>query len=293
MAGPINGILGAFPQPGHWGRNESGNFWVQPYQGDYNSIQLLAVQLAQTLGLSYEVSELPGGLARLEVHYPWNNTPNAASTDVVIKWEYLAAESEKDLLEAQLEVPNVVGSLNQGQIQAIRSALQNPPTATVSIPDPSNPANTISVDQAVSLTLAYFQGIPADPSGNAGNAANALALYLLMAQGVRSHPVLQPILRRTMITNQNYAVAMSLLNVRKIISTSSLVSLENVDQDSLFYDPTSGQLLLPQDVSSTPSLAYGWFKGFPQVQEIALQKWSIQQEWKYGLWATLIWGTPL
>jgi hypothetical protein len=294
MSGPYNGFMGGFDQPGSWGRNDSGNFFIRRIHGDKTSLTLLGNQIAEVLGLTYEVIE--GHLtSTLEIHYPWNYTANNAATDKVVKWELFAAGSEKDLLEAQAEVPAILGSLSQQQIAQIRQYIMTPPTITKTMPSPTadDPNATAPREVLAPVTIADFNNLPPDANGNPGNAANALAVYQLMTQGVRSYPIDQPILRRTIITNQNYAVAMALHNVRKIISTTSLVSLEQVDTDSLFYDPTNGQLLLPDDVSPTPALAFGWYKGFPTVQELALLKWSIVQEWKYGLWATLIWGTPL
>ena len=294
MSGPYNGFTGGFDQPGTWGRNDSGNFFTRKIHGDKQSLINLGNQIADTLGLTYEVNE---GLATstLTINYPWNYTANNAATDLVTKWEMFAAQSEKDLLEAAVECPAAIGTLSQSQIAQIRQYLMTPPATTASMPNPtqSDSGQTSPTEVIRVVTIADFNNLPADSNGNTGNATNALALYQLMTQGVRSFPVEQPILRRTMVTSQNYQVAMALTNIRKIISTSSLVSLENVSTDSLFYDPTSGQLLLPEDVSPTPALAYGWYKGFPTVQEIALLKFSIVQEWKYGLWATLIWGTPL
>lgn len=294
MSGPYNGFGGGFDQPGVWGRNDSGNFYTRKIHGDKQSLINLGNQIAETLGLTYEVSE-QFGTATLEIHYPWNYTANNANTDKVVKWELFSAQSEKDLLEAKVEAPALIGSLSTNQIIFVRGLLLNHPEKemTVSTPTAEHPDATTSIPMPIPPQLSWFENVAPDPNGNTGNAANALRLYQIMAAGTRSHPVDQPVLRRTMITSQNYAVAMALTNVRKIISTSSLVSLESISEDSLFYDPTSGQLLIPQDVSPTPTLAYGWYKGFPTVQEIALLKWSIVQEWKYGLWLTDIWGTPL
>jgi hypothetical protein len=294
MPRQINGWLGAFAQPGHWGRNESGNFWIQAWEGDYNSIQLLAENVASVLGLVYEVTESFGKF-RIEVHYPWSNLPNAAQTDMVVKWELFSATSEKDLLEAQVEVPNLIGTLTQDQIRQIRHFVLDKPTTLQT--DPNNSALTLPSLQPIVDADFLPPLVPAaDLFGmttNATNAAQAVIVYNLMMRGVTSHPVEQPILRRTMITSQHYAVALALVNVRKIISTASLISLENISSESLFYNPGNGQLLLPNDVSTYPNLAYGWYKGFPTVQEIALLKYSIVQEWKYGLWTTLVWNTPL
>ena len=192
MSGPYNGFAGGFDQPGTWGRNDSGNFFVRRIHGDKQSMVALGNQIAETLGLTYEVTE-QFGTATLEIHYPWNYTADNAHTDMVVKWEFFAAGSEKDLLEAQVEVPSVIGTLSQAQVQALRCYLQNPPTTVKSMPDPSGaPGATISVDVLAPLTTAYFSGLPADPSGSTGNAANALAVYNLMMQGVRSHPIDQP-----------------------------------------------------------------------------------------------------
>lgn len=283
MAGPINGHLGAFLQPSKYGRSSTGNFSVLSYHGDKNSIYGLANAIAQTLGLDYEVTD-SFGTSRLDVHYPWNFTSDNAATDIEIKWEFFANQSMKDLLEASVE-STMISALSQYQISLIRQLLQNPPTTTQNAMDAKG--NAISVPVLSNLAAATFK----DPNGNGTdtNGTNAFNAWNLMMQGVKDYPIFQPVIRRTLITSNEYLGVQATLHIKQILSQATLISIEGVPQNALFYN------LLPNDTAppTAKNLAYGWLKLFPTVQEVALRKYQIVQEWQYGLWSTLIWGSPL
>jgi predicted outer membrane lipoprotein len=262
MAGPITGNRGAFPQPNRWGRNETGNWSQVSYEGTKPEIFLLAAAFGATEGLAYEVTE-QFGKWRLDVHLPWSVNGIDPRTDRVDNWEFFAQHAEKDLLEAAVETA-AIRALTDNQISTIRALLEVPPNPTAVPPDPI-------------VTDEDFGG------GDSG--LNAYEVYRLMLKGARSFPIEQPMLRHTITTSNQYAVAYALLNVRKIVSSATVVGTENIPRAILFT--------LPFEVSSNSDYAYGWYKMFPTVQQIALLKWQIVQEYQYGLWATLIWGNPL
>lgn len=268
--GIISGNRGAFPQPGQWGRNESGNFATWVFNGTKREVALLAATFAQLQGLAYQVSE-SFGMAKLEVYLPWN--PNIdPTTDLIVKWEFFAQRIEKDLLSARVENPNTVAALSAAQVQTIRNKLLQPPDGKTT-PFP---------------TLTDFE------QNGESNGELALQIYTLMQQGVTAFPVEAPSLRRTFVTSNQYATAYALSNVRKIISTASLAQMESIPRNLLFSLPTDVWSDPNPDAGDlTPALAYGWYKRFPTIQQVARLKWSIVQEWEYGLWATLIWGNPL
>jgi hypothetical protein len=108
--------------------------------------------------------------------------------------------------------------------------------------------------------------------------ANAINLYLLMLSGVRSVRVVTPTLRHTQTVSNNWTIPASRANVGRIISTASMVSLEAIPSDILFG--------LPNFVSTRTGLTYGWLKLDPTIRSAARQKTQIEQEWRYGLWAT-------
>lgn len=264
MAGPITGLRGAFLQPATWGRNELGNYTIWSFEGTKLEVYAVAAAYAQTLGLAYEVKESFGKF-RLEIHFPWSMNGIDPRTDLVSNWEFFAQHAEKDLLESAVENSSTIGQLSIQQIATIRYFRDNPPDGkNITLPTPTN-----------------FQ----TAGESSASATIALNVLTLMLQGVRNYPVEVPSLRRTIVTSLQYALSYALLNVRQIISTSSLVRLENVPSNLLFN--------LPFEASSNPALVYGWYKSFPTIQQVALLKWQIVQEWQYGLWSTLIWNNPL
>jgi hypothetical protein len=89
--------------------------------------------------------------------------------------------------------------------------------------------------------------------------------------------------------SNNWAVPASLVNVGLVLSTATLSTFEGVPAGLLFNLPN---LTLPAAFQNI-SLAYGWLKNEPTIQQIALRKWQIVQEWEYGLWPTSIFGSPL
>jgi hypothetical protein len=269
MAGPITGNppFGTWQQPGRWGRNETGNWTLWTYEGTKREVFLLAASFAETLGLVYEVTE-SFGKWRLDVRFPFNMNGIDPRTDKVDNWEFFASRVEKDLLDSKLENPQTVGILTPGQINTIRNFLLNPPDGSTNSPYPQ---------------ASDFQR--SNPPEDQASAGNALIIYNLMARGFRNFPVEAPALRHTIITSNQYAVPYALVNVRKILSTATLINSENLPAALLFS--------LPADVSTDQQYQYGWYKPMPTVQQIALLKWQIVQEYHYGLWSTYIWGTPL
>jgi hypothetical protein len=257
MPGPITGNRGAFPQPNRWGRNETGNWSEVSYEGTKPEIFLLAAAYGATEGIAYEVTE-QFGKWRLDVRLPWSVNGIDPKTDRVDNWEFFAQHAEKDLLESEVENPTKIGTLTPDQVRSIRHFLDNPGE------DPTQPSATEGVSPL---------------------AGNALDVYQLMLKGVKNFPVEVPTLRHTITTSNQYAVPYALTNVRRIISSSTLISAESIPSAVLFT--------LPFEVSADSRFAYGWYKQFPTIQQIALLKWQIVQEYQYGLWATLIWAPVL
>lgn len=264
----LTGQRSFFQQPGRWGRNESGNFDTWSFESNNKGqIYNLAAYFAQTIGLSYDVTESFGKF-RLDVYFPWNTRGIDPRTDLVVKWEFFAQRVEKDLLSARVENPTSIALLSSNQVQEIRQLLLDPPDGTLK-PFP------IATD---------FQ-----KSGET-NGALALSIYALMQQGVTAFPVEQPILRRTWTTSNQYGTQYALINTGRILSSATLAATENLPGALLFNIPNFSWI---DPNPNAPSLAYGWYKRFPTIQQVALLKWNIVQEWEYGLWATLLWGAPL
>lgn len=168
-------------------------------------------------------------------------------------WELHANEVEKDILEADIAFINNLSTSDKIQLQ---KWIDNPSQAIV-FPDPFTPE----------LETAYYE---------------------IIVARVRSVRVNQPTLRKSIVVSNRYQLKAALTDVRRIISTATLLTQE----------PTVTALLadLPAETpggAGKENREYGWYKKFPQVQLTGLNRFSINQEWEYGLWSTLILGEVL
>lgn len=266
----MNGSLGYWQQPSHWGRNETGNWEEWTFHGSKAQVQALASAYSTLYGLTYEVQE-SYGQAQLVVRFPWNADGFInPSTDLITNWEFFAQKAEKDLLEAD-DNGGLVRSILAAQKETIRNKILNPPDGTTIAP----------VQQS---DFAVGGAGPTDTS-----TINAFALYTLMQAGMKSYLMPAPVLRRTIITSNQYALGYTLLNVKKLLSTHYLLFNENVPTSLLFNINN----YVGSDSTTDPNLVYGWYKEFPTFQQIALLKWQIVQEWQYGWWPKIVYGLPL
>jgi hypothetical protein len=259
----LTGSKGAFYQPATWGRNEAGNYSLWTYHGTKDEVYAAAAAYANVVGLIYEVKE-SFGMHRLDVRFPWNMQGIDPRTDIVENWELFANTVEADILSTQIP-SGVMKGMTAEQIAKIRFYLSDPP-------DPSDPVNY--------PTQAKFV------LDSGGDGLEAYTVWLRMKKGVLNFPVEAPVLRHTITTSNQYAIGASFINVRRLITTASLYSVELAPANYLFNLPIDPA---PDD----PLLHYGWRKLFPTVQQIALLKWQIVQEYHYGLWDLTFWQAPI
>ena len=266
MAGPINGTNAATLQPVIYGRNDSGNYQRQTWRGGGTAVASQAASLASTAGIVYEVRGLHGNLAEVEANYPYSIA--SPTTDYVERWELFSSHGDKDLLNA-VDYNGIVATLTNALKEKIRAAIE----------DPAN--NNTHTE----YTITYF-----DPSASPSTAAtNALLCYKLMRAGQTSYLMEAPVLRRTVITSEALASGYALTNVRRLMTTAYLAANEGLPGTLLFNLST----YFAGDTTSDPHLKYGWYKAFPNIQEVALRKWSINQEWHYGWWPYELMGAVL
>jgi len=256
------GLPGPWLQPSEYGRNEAGQFATVPYEDvDPNKINALAAQFDR-LGYRYRVIHT-FGKHRLEVYLSYN--PDVANEQPVDLWEYAGNEAQKNILSASVPVgvSSITTTLSSLNVEVIQKALQG------TFPD-NAPKDSAG---------AQFLDASANCFTN-GNPGNALLVYNLMKAGVEDVIVQTPSIRHTQVVSFIYPITLAKLNVGRIITTSTLISLEN--------PPNWAVTGLPTD--STPpfqsgiSLDYGWRKGSPHINQIAGQKVQIIQEFQYGLW---------
>jgi len=110
-------------------------------------------------------------------------------------------------------------------------------------------------------------------------------LFDQIQAGLRSVEIVAPVLRHTQTVSANWTVKAALTNVGRLLSTATLESSEGVPVDVLFE--------LPSGTTTRPDMAYAWKKEFPTVRVSANNKRQIEQEFKYGLWSTLLYQAVL
>ena len=261
------GNPGAYQQPSQWGRNESGNFEVWVFEGTPQEIRNTAARFASVNGINYHISQ-GYGKWRLEVQFPWNADGLVpAATDAVIKWEMIVHSTGKYLLNA-IDNAGTVKGLSDFQIQQIKFLDANKPDP---LSDPVTSEDFVD---------------PLNPL--AGDAVSAFEIWQYLQAGQSEYIMEAPVLRRTVITSNQYAVSYAMTYARRILSTNTLLSFEQVP--NVLVLPVVN--LFAADVSPNPNLNYGWYKHIPNVIGTALNKWQIVQEWDYGWWAKL-YGVPL
>jgi hypothetical protein len=228
--------------------------------GTRAAIQLQWANLQGT-GSLLNIEQSPSGACDKLVAR-WNFLPGGSGSDpgqdFVDTWEFFANEHEKDVLQSDTDV---VRAFNEDDFATAKAMLQDP----ASVKPLSTAVNNLFSSGA--------------------KAAGAETLMRLMFGGFTSARIFQPIIRHTQTVTNQWTIPAAQTNVKKIISTASLISLEAIPNHILFQ--------LPNGFSTKADFSYGWYKKFPTTRTAARQRTQLEQEWEYGLWPILIVGTPL
>jgi hypothetical protein len=257
------GIPGPWLQPSEYGRNEVGQFATVPYEDvDPNKINNLAAQFDR-LGYRYRVIH-SFGKHRLEVYLSYN--PETKDEQPVDLWEYTSLTAQKSLLAANV-VSGITQLLIAENVKIIKDALNGTmPNGFVSSPG-------------------HTDLQPSDFTGNINQQNAAWDVYTLMHNDFETVEVGAPTIRHTQTVSFIYPITLSKENVGRVITTPTLISMEN--------PPDWAVNGLPDDPAPTIGgivLAYGWMKKPPAIQQIAGQKVQLVQEFQYGLWPLIIYG---
>jgi hypothetical protein len=260
------GIPGPWLQPSEYSRNEIGQFATVPYEDvDPNKINNLAAQFDR-LGYRYRVIH-SFGKHRLEVYLSYN--PETKDEQPVDLWEYTNQSVSKDLLSVAYLPSGITRFLIPPNVQLIRQALNGVLPFTPQAFDPTKDDPTTFVPRN-DLVPSDFIGVPEVQQAS-------YVIYLLMKTGYDSLLVTAPIIRHTQTVSSIYPITLSKQNVGRIITTPSLISMEN--------PPDWAVTGLPDDIPTSVNniaLGTGWYKFAPTIQQIAGQKVAIVQEFQYG-----------
>jgi len=237
-----------------WDR-KSGHFTVIPWTGTQAQVEAKRIELVNSGAYtSVDVRQIGGGVWEVKGRTDSQTDGNnnpQPQLSVVDTWELTANRVEKDILDSSV-------------------------TSDLGI-----------ADADIKKLRDYLEGKKAfDTDAWDGGGGNAQSLYVLLKNGVKSFTVSQPVLRKTQSVSSGYVLGNSLTNVEAIYTTASLRSSEAI--------PASISNNLPNSSTVTYnglSFRYGWLKHYPTITDAVDARIQLQQEFEWGLWATLLYNT--
>lgn len=277
-----------------YGRNDSGPFQTWIEEGLDADIDTNAANFLNS-GWTYTVTRKKNGMSHMEAHAGWTGGSSYTSEVLENIWELDPMYVDKSILEA--DFPN--GSAVTLGSKKTRAALGVIMANDTGVWSPNIPGTTGTANYGGNnfpLTYLFDDGVGGADTTSVihllvADYAPAYSLYLLMKAGVSAFPVEASAIRHTQLLSNLYTVQAGYSNVGRIISTSSMTSVEGVPTGLLYavpFTPTPTQF-----IETSGDLQYGWKKMRPSVTRLALFKWRVVQNWQLGLWPIKLFGTVL
>jgi hypothetical protein len=278
-----------------YGKNDSGPYQTWIEEGRDADIDTNAA-IFEAQGWTIEVVRLTHKLSRLTAHAGWKGGATYAGEVLENNLELEPEHTDKGILEADFPF----GSVNLNTTGAVGSQKTREALAKMAndenviwVPPAADPGKaTLSTglafkfdDGSGGADTATYIGLPSSDYGS------AFSLYKLMKAGVSQFPMDAPTIRRSYLVSNLYSTLASYSNVRRIISTGSMASIEGVSGSALFSVPT--QPTPGQFIETSGDLQYGWMKLRPAVTKLAQFKWRIGQNYQFGLWPVKLYGSVL
>ena len=270
------GMPDAFQQPIEYGRRTDGRYTIVPYEStNPANIDIIALQ-AENLGLQYEVRNT-FGKSRIDVHYNWNWT-NDPATEIIERWEAVPLKVEKSILDTSNPLTR--------QLLATPSGI-----GELTLIKQSNEQGTID-DWVVRQSdgTVFFIG----PPNVSSNAAMLLAKYYF--DGQRTQPIAVPVLKHVRIVNSNFISPETIPTVPTLYSTPALIADFNIPNSILVTVPDNDTALVQANLTGTSinqTFGYGWLRSAPELSQVSMFKWNMQEQFEYGLWGLDIFGGRL
>lgn len=260
MSNTVVGLQTQQEQPASWGWvvGRGGSLKRSWKVSDASQIGGLISYIIGTGG-GYQVTpQADGAVWLVEANYETDSSGNTGPTSSVPTtplseiWERDIKPSEKDLLEANVAIVNNLGNTDKKLIKQ-------------------------GLDEHIV------------PDEIAFTSSDALTLYTLMYNGVKTWMVYQPVIRRTRMTANNYTVPESDTNVGKILTKAQMTSLEGAPPVILFDLPASGTSYRTTSTNAADiNLTLAYLKMPARVTQQGDGKWQILQEWDYGAWPSAL-----
>jgi hypothetical protein len=270
-----------------YGRNDSGPFQTWNTEGWDADVDADALNFLLG-GWTYTVIRMKGGKSRMEAHAGWTGGQSYTSEVLENIWELDPNDEGKALLEADFPY----GSINISyQKTRAAIALLVDDSGAKWLPSPPNLDMSFQLSSGVWYIFSPGTDTDTEVYLPAADGPSAYSLYCLLKAKVSEFPVEASVIRHTQLVSNQYTVQASFSNVKRIISSASMVSIEGVPTTLLFGVPNPQA---PSQFIEVPGdLQYGWKKSRPGVTRLALFKWRIVQNWQLGLWPVKLFGSVL
>jgi len=217
-----------------------------------------------------------------------NNQPiTTGSSYVTTNWSFHYNTSEKDLLHCGKNGVNITAAswitqISGSDIVALDYYISNPPT-------------TQSLNSSVTIPAPITWTAAGGFSTNSTSINASQVVWAMTKNGVKTVPIVQPVLRMTMVVPNTYILTSFTNNLNRVYSKASVNS--EIGVPSNYYncmaqdsDPSSGTVVTDNNVNLP--LIYGWLKMPPTIDENGLQI-TITQDWVYGLYYQNMYGSRI
>ncbi len=137
-------------------------------------------------------------------------------------------------------------------------------------------------DDEKKLLRGRIEGTPLTTAELASLGADAQSLHADIIEGVRSVRVAVPSLKVSKVVSNRYTIPLANTNAGRVLSSAK------VSSDEAF--PVSALFNLPSGTTTKPNRVYGWLKHFPTINVAGSNRFSMTQEYEFGLWSTVLYG---
>lgn len=248
---------------------QTGTTLTVPYQGSVAAMEALYTLYNSDFyrRLGYKVSIQHGAPATLVVTIPFDDAEFP-----IPEYEILGNKTEKSLLHSDL---TSIVNISQQNKTAIEEYFKNQELMKNGMPSLANDATY----------------------------SDALTIWLLMKDGVKSGLVFQPVLKKT----YNCSARWLSLNPPAAITPAGAIhstgTMQGVEGVPFYYNsslPSSGflQKLYSEKIANTNTYRYfvyvnfnyGWLKTYPTISSVAYNRVQVSVEYHYGLWPVILFG---
>lgn len=234
---------------------------TQVYTGTLAAMEGIAAQIDRLVPLlEYQIEPVDPPLYRIIIRAP--DAQDGSAADVQSTWELLSNAVQKDVFEHPISMAlplNILGDLH-AFVDSGKTEI--PVWIQFDLPDLAPP--------------------------------DAFSLFDLLDRGTRHYQSHNYVLRHTQTVSEDADIEIAFAHTGLIFTTADISPGGTWDQQiptTLLWS-TKNIIPFPFTKDDAPDgYAWGWLKQSPQVDQVAGNKWRIQDEWWFDLWSTFLYPT--